>query len=194
MKKENSNKLNKKGFTLLELLVVVIIIGILAGIALPQYKRTVVKSQASQALSILQSLQQSYKSYYLVNGQWSNSFNTLDITIPWTGNTKWKTNLYSDVLSNKDWSLQLQFIDTRIPVMYIGRLTGAYRGYAFAYFFKNWGTGSFSVPANSIVCVEQNKEGAGVQFQKTPGDFCKKIMGSNNIIQAGDTTYFYDLP
>ena len=46
-------KSNKKGFTLLELLVVVLIIGILAGIALPQYKRSVEKAKVAQALVTL---------------------------------------------------------------------------------------------------------------------------------------------
>ena len=45
--------MNKKGFTLLELLVVVLIIGILAGIALPQYRFAVEKTRLAEGLQTL---------------------------------------------------------------------------------------------------------------------------------------------
>ena len=41
---------SRTGFTLLELLIVIIILGVLAAIALPQYLRTVERGKSSEAM------------------------------------------------------------------------------------------------------------------------------------------------
>lgn len=52
----------KQGFTLIELMVVVLIIGILSSVALPQYQKSVEKARAAEALSTLGSLYRQYES------------------------------------------------------------------------------------------------------------------------------------
>ena len=73
---------NKKAFTLIELLVVVLIIGILAAVALPQYKKAVEKSRATQAFTIVKSLSEAQERYFLANGEYATSFDSFDIEIP----------------------------------------------------------------------------------------------------------------
>ena len=59
---------NKKSFTLMEIIVVVIIVGVLAGLALPRFSIVVEKVRSSEGVQILTTLLTAQKRYAMENG------------------------------------------------------------------------------------------------------------------------------
>lgn len=83
---------SNKAFTLIELLVVVLIIGILAAVALPQYKVAVTKSRFSSLKAVTKSLANAEEMYYLANGTYTNDMGALSIDIGGTVTSKSQRN------------------------------------------------------------------------------------------------------
>jgi type IV pilus assembly protein PilA len=74
--------MGKKGFTLLEMLVVVIIIGILAAIALPQYLSTIEKARSGEAVTNVGSIRTALDRYWYQNAAGTTDIDLLDIDNP----------------------------------------------------------------------------------------------------------------
>lgn len=63
----------QKGFTLIELMIVIAIIGILAVIALPAYQDYTARAQVSEAISLMEGQKSAVVEYYADKGKWPTS-------------------------------------------------------------------------------------------------------------------------
>jgi prepilin-type N-terminal cleavage/methylation domain-containing protein len=82
--------MRRKSFTLLELIIVIVIVGILATLGLTQYGKMVERSRGAEARSILGDLRKAAKAYQLENGNLTNLAN-VNLNLG-TGNTEIPTS------------------------------------------------------------------------------------------------------
>ncbi len=75
-------KINKRGFTLIEILVVVLIIGVLAAIAIPGYRRAVEKSKATHAVAVLGDAVKAEQDFLLASNKYTRFWDDLVISQP----------------------------------------------------------------------------------------------------------------
>ena len=79
MKKSYREK--KKGFTLIEILVVVLVVGILAAVALPQYQKAVWRSRSAEIKVFAKNLADAQGVHYLNSGAYAQDLSTMDIKL-----------------------------------------------------------------------------------------------------------------
>ena len=82
--------LKQGGFTLIELMIVVAIIGVLASIAVPQYQNYTARAQASEGLSVTAGLRADIAEQYSLRGKMPESIDTTDISGRYVDNVNYQ--------------------------------------------------------------------------------------------------------
>lgn len=143
---------NKNGFSLIELLVVILIIGILAAIGLPQYYYIINLTKAKTQMSIIKSIADADERYYLVNGKYvENNIYLLDLDIPNSSNIEYSLDDKYVIIWNKS-------NDIRI-------------GYSLISAEK--------IPNKHFFCYHYNGKWPGTSLSvETKEQICRKVCGS----------------
>ena len=138
---------SRKGFTLVELAVVIVIIGVLAAFGVPQFLKSVERSKAAEAFNYLSAIRSAQERYLAKEGLYADSSTStaLDITqvAPhyFTVGTLMQDN---SVPSSPTWELTL----TRISA------TSSYGGYTVRFTQLGFDTNASTSTINSGSCLE----------------------------------------
>ena len=69
---------SQKGFTMVEMIIVVLLIGIMSSIAIPNYRNYVVKAKLTNIVAMAEQIHQEQAKYLLENGHYALSLQQLD--------------------------------------------------------------------------------------------------------------------
>ncbi len=198
--KKDCLKGNTNGFTLIEMLITVIIIGILASIALPLYQKSMEKARVAKILPVLKTLYNAEQDYYLQYRKYPKTFDDLGLKMHCEPNPiLWTTQMpASSACTIGEWTYQVYHnpVDDTYG-MYAGRIKGRYRGTGFISFYTNGMhiKQGKDIKPGQILCAERISMGTYVF--KTPGlnkggEYCKKIFNGKWVYQG--TMNEFELP
>ncbi len=173
-----------QAFTLIELLVVVLIIGILAAVAVPQYQKAIEKSKAAQGITLVKSLAQAARTYYLANGEYATSLEQLDVSLSQTLKNEFYCEDLQFACNQKEWGVVIYQASNKLQAVIAIRTSGKYKGGGFAIFQNN--TDSIyerTLVPDTLYCYERM---SGPNAIETNGSYCKKLFNGVQVAQGGN--------
>jgi len=98
------NQYRQQGFTLIELMIVVAIIGVLAAIAYPSYQRYVIKTKRTDMMTEMQNIASQIESRKLAQGSYTNTGTGLNGSFPRSGTALYTITLAPTPLTER-WTI-----------------------------------------------------------------------------------------
>lgn len=170
---------HSNGFTLTELLAVVLIVGILASFGVMEYRKVLEYSRASEAVNLLRALYVGEEAHYLAHGEYASSLDDLDISFQGerktcvAGNNKTQCIGYynTDEVWGREWAVGLE--GGKNPSISVMRINGTYAGTGF--FMQMNRKDGVQYPLKKFACVESN---VGKKYKGKADSYCVDIMDS----------------
>ena len=183
-----------KGFTLVELLVVVLIVGILASFGVTEYRKVIEHSRASEAVNLLRALYVGEESYYLAHWEYASSLDDLDVSFHGerkkcvAGNSKTECLGYynTDEIWTRDWAVGLE--GGKNPSISVMRINGTYAGTGF--FMQLDRKDGVQYPLKKFACVESN---VGKKYKGKVDSYCVDIMDAEFYPTQSKTVRKYEI-
>ena len=139
----------RKGFTLVELAVVIVIIGVLAAFGVPRFLKSVERTKASEAFAYLSAVRSAQERYIAKEGIYADAVSKLDITQPAPKNFDNPTTIISSSVGGAPaWKLALTRTST----------SSSYGGYTVVFTHNGFCSESSILTGN---CTDISPLGAG---------------------------------
>ena len=171
----------KGGFTLIEVLLVVLIIGILTSIALPQYQKAVVKARNANFKQDIMKIARAQEMYFETFNKYAESFSDLDVNIslPSTNDDPCTIshNGNDAMRATEDYYIVLNG-----PAITGAYHKGDYRCTGFSFVMEIPALGE-SV-SHTLMCVEKG------DAPKGNGGFCEKLEHASLVGTAGSWNWY----
>ena len=174
----------KRGFTLVEILIVLVILAILTAVAIPTYKKVINRSRVSDGMHVLDMLAEAQEKYFIEHGHYASGLSLLNVPI-----RSLQPHVYGpDYIFTKNFRYEQKQNTTCIEA--VAQNSGNYK------LVKNYGSNAKVVCINGeeVEDCQEFATASGVVVSNDLGAVCPVMEGSTscNQSQADCPTQYFD--